>query len=192
MADIFSVIADPTRREILDLLRLNRENGVESSVSEIVDALGVAQPTISKHLAKLREVELVEVREEGQHRFYSLNALPLEVVDDWILPFVFENEVDAAAGGLGAAAFAAWAGANVTTPLRERAEQAKERVSEVVSDPAQLGTSIGRKVADAAFDVQERVHGLQERASGVLHEVGERFGRGNDAESGKKPKKLDK
>jgi len=98
MADIFDVIADRTRRDILQLLR--ERSTVEdrgTSVSQIVQDLGVSQPTVSKHLKVLREAHLVSVREEGQHRFYSLAAGPLEEVDDWLVPFLLEEEDAAAA-----------------------------------------------------------------------------------------------
>ncbi|MBN9178059.1 MAG: winged helix-turn-helix transcriptional regulator [Microbacterium sp.] len=91
MADIFDVIADGTRRDILQLLReraIASEHG--TSVSYIVSELGVSQPTVSKHLKVLREAELVSVREEGQHRYYSLSTAPLDVVDDWLIPFFDE------------------------------------------------------------------------------------------------------
>ncbi|ERK73410.1 MULTISPECIES: ArsR/SmtB family transcription factor [Leifsonia] len=100
MADIFDVIADPTRRDILRVL-LDRHSesgdGVgEISVSEIVSTLELSQPTVSKHLKVLREAGLVSVREEGQHRYYRLDATPLELVEDWIIPFT-TADVDAAA-----------------------------------------------------------------------------------------------
>jgi ArsR family transcriptional regulator len=97
MADIFSVIADPTRRHLLELL-LERyaaadtveasPHAGESSVSELVHALDLSQPTVSKHLKVLREAGLVAVREEGQHRYYKLDASPLEDVEDWVIPFL--------------------------------------------------------------------------------------------------------
>ncbi|GAB2517291.1 hypothetical protein GCM10027064_13670 [Microbacterium petrolearium] len=94
MADIFDVIADGTRRDILQLLlRRSSEGDRGTSVSEIVAELGVSQPTVSKHLKVLREAELVSVREEGQHRYYSLASAPLEEVDDWLVPF-FVDEAD--------------------------------------------------------------------------------------------------
>ncbi len=94
MADIFDVIADGTRREILQLLlRRSSEAVTGTSVSQIVAALGVSQPTVSKHLKVLRESGLVTVREEGQHRYYSLSPEPLEQVDDWLVPF-FVTEGD--------------------------------------------------------------------------------------------------
>jgi DNA-binding transcriptional ArsR family regulator len=91
MADIFDVIADGTRRDILQLLRERRDDQRGTSVSQIVTELGVSQPTVSKHLKVLREAELVSVREEGQHRFYSLSPAPLDAVDDWLMPFVVDD-----------------------------------------------------------------------------------------------------
>ena len=92
MADIFDVVADSTRRDILAVL-LDREttrpeSKGEISVSEIVSMLGLSQPTVSKHLKVLREAGLVGVREEGQHRYYHLDRGPLEVLEDWLIPFV--------------------------------------------------------------------------------------------------------
>jgi len=98
MADIFSVIADPTRRQLLSLL-LERyvaadqasASGAgegEFSVSELVSQLELSQPTVSKHLKVLRDAGLVVVREEGQHRFYKIDVSPLEDVEDWIIPFL--------------------------------------------------------------------------------------------------------
>ncbi|MFS0866528.1 ArsR/SmtB family transcription factor [Microbacterium sp. 179-B 1A2 NHS] len=93
MADIFDVIADGTRRDILQLLRERAESGEKgTSVSQIVVALGVSQPTVSKHLKVLREAALVSVREVGQHRYYSLSPEPLDAVDDWLLPFLSMGE----------------------------------------------------------------------------------------------------
>jgi DNA-binding transcriptional ArsR family regulator len=98
MADIFSVIADPTRRQLLSLL-LERYVSAESatasgasegeySVSELVGHLELSQPTVSKHLKVLRDASLVAVREEGQHRFYKIDVAPLEDVEDWLIPFL--------------------------------------------------------------------------------------------------------
>ena len=102
MADIFDVIADGTRRDILQFLRERGASGEHgTSVSQIVNELGVSQPTVSKHLKVLREAELVSVREEGQHRYYRLSTAPLDEVDDWLVPF-FDDGIaaaDAAAAG---------------------------------------------------------------------------------------------
>lgn len=101
MADIFDVIADGTRRDILRLL-LDRSTSGErgTSVSHIVSELGVSQPTVSKHLKVLRDSRLVSVREEGQHRYYSLSSEPLDEVDDWLIPFIDERlDAEAALAG---------------------------------------------------------------------------------------------
>jgi DNA-binding transcriptional ArsR family regulator len=98
MADIFSVIADPTRRQLLSLLleRYVSTDAVspsgaadgEFSVSELVSQLELSQPTVSKHLKVLRDAGLVVVREEGQHRYYKIDVSPLEDVEDWLIPFL--------------------------------------------------------------------------------------------------------
>lgn len=96
MPDIFGVIADATRRDILQILLERHVLDAEISVSEIVAQTALSQPTVSKHLKVLRDAELVTVREEGQHRFYSLNPEPLELVEDYVIPFLsagFDTEV---------------------------------------------------------------------------------------------------
>ncbi|HLP22614.1 MAG TPA: metalloregulator ArsR/SmtB family transcription factor [Microbacteriaceae bacterium] len=99
MVDIFDVIADATRRDILAYLRERQsrqgfagQTG-EASVSEIVSALEISQPTVSKHLKVLRDTNLVTVREDGQHRYYRLDAAPLEDVQDWLIEFLDGDEV---------------------------------------------------------------------------------------------------
>ena len=77
--DAFNAVAEPRRRQILDVLA----DG-ERSVGELVDALEVAQPQVSKHLKVLREVGLVDVREDGRHRLYRLNGEPLKPIHDWV------------------------------------------------------------------------------------------------------------
>ncbi len=92
MADIFDVIADGTRRDILQFLLARDTLGDRgTSVSQIVAELGASQPTVSKHLKVLREAGLVSVREEGQHRYYSLLPAPLDAVDDWLVPFLIDD-----------------------------------------------------------------------------------------------------
>ena len=92
MADIFDVVADATRRDILGTLLAHHTEGSsrpsEISVSAIVAELGLSQPTVSKHLKVLREAGLVGVREEGQHRYYHLVYAPLEEIEDWLIPFL--------------------------------------------------------------------------------------------------------
>jgi DNA-binding transcriptional ArsR family regulator len=77
--DAFNAVAEPRRRQILDVLA-----GGERSVSDIVDELGLGQPQVSKHLRVLREVGLVDVRDEGRQRIYRLNGDPLKPIHDWV------------------------------------------------------------------------------------------------------------
>jgi DNA-binding transcriptional ArsR family regulator len=82
MATTFEVLAEPTRRRILDLL-LERSR----AVGEIVEALGLSQPGVSKHLRVLREGGFVDVRQDAQRRFYELRPGPLAEVDAWLEPY---------------------------------------------------------------------------------------------------------
>ncbi|HEV2888584.1 MAG TPA: metalloregulator ArsR/SmtB family transcription factor [Jatrophihabitans sp.] len=78
-ADAFNAIAEARRRQILDALA-----GGERGVNDLVASLDLAQPLVSKHLRVLREVGLVEVREDGRQRLYRLNAESLKPISDWI------------------------------------------------------------------------------------------------------------
>ena len=78
-ADAFNAVAEPRRRQILDVLA-----GGERPVNDLVEVLGLAQPLVSKHLRVLREVGLVEVRDEGRQRMYRLNGHPLKPIHDWV------------------------------------------------------------------------------------------------------------
>ena len=77
--DAFNAVAEPRRRQILDLLAQG-----ERPVNDLVTMLGLAQPQVSKHLRVLREVDLVRVRDEGRQRLYRLNAEPLRPIHDWL------------------------------------------------------------------------------------------------------------
>jgi DNA-binding transcriptional ArsR family regulator len=78
-ADAFNAVAEPRRRQILDLLGRG-----ERPVNDLVDVLGVAQPQVSKHLRVLREVGAVDVRDEGRQRLYRLNGHALKPIHDWV------------------------------------------------------------------------------------------------------------
>jgi DNA-binding transcriptional ArsR family regulator len=82
MSTLFEVIGDPTRRHMLDLLRDD-----EHTVTELVDALDMSQPAVSKHLRVLRNAGLVEARVDAQRRIYSLSAEPLAELDAWLTPY---------------------------------------------------------------------------------------------------------
>lgn len=82
MTTTFEALADPTRRHILDLLRERPR-----LVGELVDLLKISQPLMSKHLRVLREVGLVQARQDAQRRWYELRPEPLAEVDGWLAPY---------------------------------------------------------------------------------------------------------
>jgi DNA-binding transcriptional ArsR family regulator len=81
-SDPFNAIAEPRRRDILEFLA-----GDERSVSDIVDALELAQPSVSKHLQVLRDVGLVSVRRDGRRTMVRINPDTLRTIHDWIALF---------------------------------------------------------------------------------------------------------
>jgi DNA-binding transcriptional ArsR family regulator len=86
--DVFTAVAEPHRRRILDLLIKG-----ERSVGDIVSVIHISQPLASKHLRVLRDVNLVNVRSDRQQRFYSLNATGLKPIHAWAGSFErFWNE----------------------------------------------------------------------------------------------------
>jgi DNA-binding transcriptional ArsR family regulator len=78
-ADAFNAVAEPRRRQILDLLA-----GAERPVNDLVRLLGLPQPLVSKHLRVLREVGAVDVRSEGRQRLYRLNGHALRPIHEWV------------------------------------------------------------------------------------------------------------
>lgn len=145
MADIFDVVADGTRRRLLQLLRerADAEESGEVSVGELVTALELSQPTVSKHLKVLRDHGLVRVRDVGQHRYYRLDPEPLHPLEEWLAPFLVRGGSEAElAGSAGATAFAAWAGADV-------------------------GERVGRAAADTAHSARAALGAAQERIQGA-------------------------
>jgi DNA-binding transcriptional ArsR family regulator len=81
-ADAFNAVAEPRRREILDLLAHG-----ERPVNDLVDVLGLAQPQVSKHLRVLRAVGAVDVRTAGRQRLYRVNGHALKPIHDWVKEF---------------------------------------------------------------------------------------------------------
>jgi DNA-binding transcriptional ArsR family regulator len=81
-ADAFNALAEPRRRQIVDALA-----GGERPVNELVRALRLAQPQVSKHLRVLRDVGVVAVREDGRQRLYRLNGRALKPIHDWVKPY---------------------------------------------------------------------------------------------------------
>ena len=82
MTSAFAALAEPNRRRILDLLRAR-----ERPVGELVDALSVSQPAVSKHLRVLREAGVVEARVDAQRRLYRVRPEPLRAIDAWLAPY---------------------------------------------------------------------------------------------------------
>ena len=82
MEALFEVLAEPSRRRILDLLAER-----ERPVGELVDLLALRQPAVSKHLKVLREAGLVQSRTDAQRRIYRISPEPLRAVDEWLSPF---------------------------------------------------------------------------------------------------------
>lgn len=156
MADIFDVIADATRRELLqhllDASSRGEADAGELSVGELVDRMDATQPTVSKHLKVLRDHGLVTVREEGQHRYYAIDAGPLEEIEDWVIPFLSAG-FDAAELGAGFPVFAAWAGADVS----------------------HAGSSFGRAAAGASHQARSIIEGAQERLQNAQEAVTKRL-----------------
>jgi len=81
-SDAFNAVAEPRRREILEVL-----GSAELSVGELVARLGLAQPQVSKHLQVLRQVDLVHCRTVGRQRLYRINGPALKPVHDWVVGF---------------------------------------------------------------------------------------------------------
>ena len=82
MQALFDMLADPGRRQILELLRTR-----DRAAGEIVEAMRISQPGVSKHLKLLRDAGLVDVRGDGQRRIYSLKPEPLVELDRWLAPY---------------------------------------------------------------------------------------------------------
>ena len=149
MADIFDLLADETRRELLTTLHATRVHGTpggELSVTELVEKLGLSQPTVSKHLQKLREHGLVTVRTDGQHHFYKLDAAPLRKVEGWVADFLDDSDMEHTDA---AAAFSAWSGAD-------------------------LGDTLGRRLADGTHQARTAAADVQGKVAARLPKIGKR------------------
>jgi DNA-binding transcriptional ArsR family regulator len=82
-SDTFHAVADPRRRQIIDILAATPS----SAVNDLVALLGLPQPAVSKHLGVLRKVGLVTMQKNGQQRFYALNPIPLKPIHAWTQSF---------------------------------------------------------------------------------------------------------
>lgn len=125
----------------------------EISVGVLVERLGLSQPTVSKHLKVLRDHGLVSVREDGQHRYYRLDANPLESIEDWLIPFLsadFDADDDDEGRG---AVFSAWSGADV-------------------------GDTLGRRIAERSYLARTVIHDATDRLHGATDAVAEKMPEG--------------
>ena len=151
MADIFDVLADGTRRELLTHLLHHsgsRTTQGEVAVSELVTELGISQPTVSKHLKVLRDHGLVSVREEGQHRYYRLDPEPLRELQSWLAPFVRGAAApDAAADDPTSSMYVAW------------------------GPGAEVGDRVGRRAAETAHNARIAFEAAQEKLQGAQKRV---------------------
>jgi DNA-binding transcriptional ArsR family regulator len=97
MPDVFQVLADPTRRRIVDALR-----GGERSVTELVDVMDIGQPGVSRQLAILEDADFVTVRPEGRRRLYSLRPEPFRELSEFLTAYrgVWEGRLDRFAAAL--------------------------------------------------------------------------------------------
>jgi ArsR family transcriptional regulator len=175
MADIFAVVADHTRRELLGILLRRRSEGIASgdaSVSELVAELALSQPTVSKHLKVLREAGLVTVREKGQHRYYRLEPDGLSGVGEWVGPFLPAADGEQADGGPADGgrvdggpvdgrveqtdgATSDPAGTETTTATTDAGRTDEDAAARTVPVPgAEFAAVLGRMAADVAFRIR--------------------------------------
>ncbi|MBN9605408.1 MAG: winged helix-turn-helix transcriptional regulator [Actinomycetales bacterium] len=168
MADLFDVVADGTRRSILEHLRDDDPRGAGLKVGELVAALEVSQPTVSKHLKVLREAGLVSVREEGQSRRYRLEPEGLDGMGSWLAPFVGGDTAVGGDAGDGDAAGGAAA--------RAAADAAAATVYGAWAG-VEVGDRVGRTAADAAHRAQRALESAQDRWRGARRRVGRGVGR---------------
>jgi len=91
MPDAFQILADPTRRRLIDALRAG-----ERSVSELVDVVDIGQPGVSRQLAILQDARFVVVRPEGRRRLYALRPEPFRELDEWMMGYrgMWEARID--------------------------------------------------------------------------------------------------
>jgi DNA-binding transcriptional ArsR family regulator len=130
--DVFAVIAEATRRDILVSLQAG-----DKAVGELVEELAASQPTISKHLKVLREADLVSMRAQGQKRYYALNPKPLAGVASWLETF-----------DVGRAAAAA-ASPDAATPQAEEAPTGPARAAAGATAGTPAGAGQAAEVPDA-------------------------------------------
>lgn len=133
----------------------------EISVGDLVEQLALSQPTVSKHLKVLRDHGLVTVREDGQHRFYHLDSAPLEDIEDWILPFLSADFDSADFDGndfdrddLNQ---------DIESLLDDAALQDPDAAVFAARSGADVGETIGRKIAEGSHQARTVIHDASEQ-----------------------------
>lgn len=148
MADIFDVISDSTRRDILALLlKRTATASPELSVSDLVAHTKLSQPTVSKQLKVLRDAGLVAVREDGQHRYYRLDTAPLAGLGAWLQGFAPQAAGPSFAGSSAASSRSSGTASSAAPPV--------EGQSVLPEDIRAAAAGAGAAVASALFRIQE-------------------------------------
>jgi DNA-binding transcriptional ArsR family regulator len=162
MADIFDVISDATRRDILALLLTRAASATpELSVSDLVAQTQLTQPTVSKQLKVLRDAGLVSVREDGQHRYYRLDTAPLASLGIWLQGFVPQA---AAPGASGRPAGDTWP----TKPPAEAHSVLPEDIRTVAAEAGAAAASVLFRIQEAWTDLSGQAKEAAVRAAEEL------------------------
>jgi DNA-binding transcriptional ArsR family regulator len=173
MSEIFSVLADPTRRAILVALAAGPQ-----TVSQLVTVTNEGQPTVSKHLKTLREAGLVSAQAAGQARVYSIELAPLAAAQEFIAqihpgsaPLVSQNDIQEALGDAGEklggllAAGTTWLNAQIAA-----------KVADSNLDVNKLGKDLGRRLADAKSVAAEVATGTEQQVRNEVSQLSSMLG----------------
>ncbi|MEY4743198.1 MAG: hypothetical protein RIR34_537 [Actinomycetota bacterium] len=184
MSDIFSVLADPTRRTILEALAQKSQ-----SVSELVALTGEGQPTISKHLKTLRDGGLVTVQAAGQARVYSIDSAPLAEVEIFLTKVGMADAVTAKASKPKSATVTAEAdlsaimgnaGEKVGEWISQGANWLGGQITEKLADnninPETLGKEVGRMLADAKLSATDAASDTEAQVRAEIAQLSEKLG----------------
>jgi DNA-binding transcriptional ArsR family regulator len=153
--DVFAVIAEATRRDIL----VSLQSG-DKAVGELVEELAASQPTISKHLKVLREADLVSMRAQGQKRYYALNPKPLAGVASWLETFDVGRTASAAAAP------------DATTQQAEEAQTGTARAAAAAASPGAGGQTAEVPDTFAAAGAQSAAAHAGSAADDATHAPG--------------------
>jgi DNA-binding transcriptional ArsR family regulator len=153
--DVFAVIAEATRRDIL----VSLQSG-DKAVGELVEELAASQPTISKHLKVLREADLVSMRAQGQKRYYALNPKPLAGVASWLETFDVGRTASAAAAP------------DATTQQAEEAQTRTARAAAAAASPGAGGQTAEVPDTFAAAGAQSAAAHAGSAADDATHAPG--------------------